>query len=180
MVFVIDIWISPDISVTTHGTSMRNGTDDVPSSKPLTSNRVFLQQCNLPLPWSQKRISAQPFYFFLFQDYSTPPSILALPVFPLMKHVESSGDHLSQLNPPDLLLSMCDDCVTSHFCAVARLTQICHRICQPRQPKVAPANVRASAKWGFCRHRARRRQRFHGGRSEHRAEFTTPDICHKK
>ena len=54
----------------------------------------------------------------------------------------------SQILP--IWFAMCDDSVTSHFCP--RLTHICHRICQPRQPKVAPTNVRASAKWGFCRH----------------------------
>ena len=54
----------------------------------------------------------------------------------------------SQILP--IWFAMCDDSVTSHFCP--RLTYICHRICQPRQPKVAPTNVRASAKWGFCRH----------------------------
>ena len=65
-------------------------------------------------------------------------SSVALPCFPLIKHVQSSADHISQLNPPDLIRNVWWLRDASFLRGV---THICHRICQSRQPKVAPANV---------------------------------------
>ena len=78
----------------------------------------------------------------------TSTSIPALPCFPLIKHVQSSADHISQLNPP-IWFGMCDDSVTPSF--LRGVTHICHRICQSRQPKVAAANVSKCKVEVLCR-----------------------------